>query len=97
VVAAAVAAAGAWLDEGREEETSEEEEEWARIASHTARTAPGPWRRVALTPGCHWIGYMDHPGCHQLVSSTIRPPRVVVTPGCQIGPVDHTAVINWCF
>jgi hypothetical protein len=27
--------------------------------------AGNPARRVALIPGCHWIGYKDHTGCHQ--------------------------------
>jgi hypothetical protein len=34
---------------------------------------------------------MDRTGCHQLVSSTIRPTRVAATPGgCRIGYMDHT-------
>jgi hypothetical protein len=52
---------------------------------------------LALTSGCHWIGYMDHTGCHvdhtgchRLVSSTICPTRVALTHGCQIGYMDHT-------
>jgi hypothetical protein len=42
-----------------------------------------------VTPGCQ-IGYMDHTGCHHLVSSTIRPTRVVTPGGCQIGYMDRT-------
>ena len=41
--------------------------------------AAAPWRRVALTRGCQ-IGYVDHTGGHQLVSSPIRPTRVAATP-----------------
>jgi hypothetical protein len=65
----------------------------------SASVAGPPVSRVALTPGCHWIGYMDHTGCHmdhtgchQLLSSTVRPAGVD-TPlpwGCQIGYMDHT-------
>jgi hypothetical protein len=50
-------------------------------------------RVVASLPGgCQIeIGYVDHTGCRQLVSATIRPTRVALTPGGgQIGYVDHT-------
>jgi hypothetical protein len=61
--------------------------------------------RVALIPGGCQIGYMgtilgvimDHTGCHQLVSSTTRPTRVV-TRGRQLGYMEALipAAINWC-
>jgi hypothetical protein len=39
---------------------------------------------------------MNHAGCHQLVSATMRPSSVVA-PGCQIGYVTLGGVIELCF
>jgi hypothetical protein len=53
---------------------------------------PRPEGRV-VTPGCQ-IGYMEHTGCHQSASSTMRPTRVVTPPprGCHArGYMDRTA------
>jgi hypothetical protein len=43
-------------------------------------------------------GYMDHTGCHRLVSLAIRPPRVVTPRGVyQIGYTDHTGCHQMVF
>jgi hypothetical protein len=40
-------------------------------------------------PGVRLVTWTIHTGCHKLVSSTVRPTRAV-TPGCQVGYMDHT-------
>jgi hypothetical protein len=57
---------------------------------NTSCTRNAPSARVGTpTPRCQ-IGYVHHTGFRRLVSSSIRPTRVVTPWGCEIGYVDHT-------